>query len=100
MLLPSGKSVRVGWSETEVIWLQAAVTLRGGERKQAYYDLASLTGRSFLAVQSKATYLLKLDRDAARALLAACLGKPQDLPQKVLIRTNTMSRPHKWHGAV
>ena len=70
MLLPNGRSVRVGWAVHEEIWVRAANTLRGAERKAAYEDIAALTGRGVWSVEWKGAYLRRLDRDAAKALLA------------------------------
>lgn len=95
MLLPSGQSVRVGWSETELLWIKAAIILRGWEYRQALNDIAGLTGRSLRGVHAKAQYLRRLERDAARAVLVACLGRPQDHPRTIMVRTPTMTVPKR-----
>jgi hypothetical protein len=50
----SGKKVALGWSATERIWLDAAMTLPRPECEEAYADIAFMSGRSITAVRHKA----------------------------------------------
>jgi hypothetical protein len=53
-----GKTICVGWSAHEILWIEAAMSLgTRGERMQAFLDIASLTGRSYRNVRDKAHHL-------------------------------------------
>lgn len=57
-----GRSIYVGWAAHEIIWLQSAMTLPHGERQNAYRDIASMSGRSFIAVKAQAASMRLNDR--------------------------------------
>lgn len=75
MISRTGSRIRVGFSETETIWLKAAVTLALGERERAYRDIASMSGRTLSSVRHKARRLLSEHRAQVRAFLQAELSK-------------------------
>ena len=70
MIDSSGKSIIVGWSVTELLYLDAAMTLPTKERPQAYEDIASMTGRRVATVYRKASSLREERIAAARLFLS------------------------------
>lgn len=50
-----GKPIRVGYSLTELIWIEAALSLDKIERRAAFHDIACLTGRSYKSIKDKAS---------------------------------------------
>lgn len=46
------------WQPHELIWVAAAMTLPAGQRNSAYRDIAAMSGRSLLSVQSRAFKML------------------------------------------
>lgn len=63
---------RIGWSEKEIIWLRAALTLSGYECICALDDIASMSGRTLSAIRAKAD-ALQTSKEGAE--LAASLTK-------------------------
>ena len=61
MLDRFGDPIRVGWAEYELLYLQAAMTLTRTERLEAFFDIAAMTGRTFIAVRQRA-YALQAAR--------------------------------------
>lgn len=102
MLLPSGRSVRVGWAPHEILYLEAVNTLAGKEREAAIRDIAGLVGRPYWSVWSKARDLRKTERDEARAILRRFLGAPYERSRQVMVRTPTMAahRRTKMTGTI
>lgn len=49
-----GNLVMVAYSETELLWIGAAISLPAAERTMALEDIASLTGRSLYHIKMKA----------------------------------------------
>lgn len=49
-----GHLVSVAYSETELLWIGAAISLPAAERTIALEDIASMTGRSLYHVKMKA----------------------------------------------
>lgn len=55
MLDRFGNRINIAWSEVEILWLQAAVSLpTPPERFAAYRDIAGMTGRGYANVKQKA----------------------------------------------
>lgn len=54
MLDRFGNPVRVAWPHHHILWIDAALTLPRNEHTAAFEDIADLTGRSLVAIQSKA----------------------------------------------
>ena len=63
-----GKRILVGYSETELVWLEAANSLPPYERFQALYDIADMSGRSIVNIREKACKLRQeaIDREWRR----------------------------------
>lgn len=57
MLDRFGNKVSIGYSEIELIWIEAANTLRGYERSCALYDISEMTGRSVSNIREKANLM-------------------------------------------
>lgn len=69
-----GHTIKVGYSEHELIWLRAAMTLPRGERISAFRDIAEMTGRPLYAIQCAAYRIHSQDVAAqirARSLVVA-----------------------------
>ena len=49
-----GNKVSIGYSEIELIWIEAANSLRGYDRTCALYDISEMTGRSVANIREKA----------------------------------------------
>ncbi len=59
-----GNRVAVSWSQTEMIWLEAAMSLATrAERKEAYRDISAMSGRPVSSVERMAWRLAMLKRD-------------------------------------
>ena len=58
--------VRVDWPRHHLVWIDAALTLRGDEHKEALNDIAAMTCRSYAAVYCKASRRREEARVAAR----------------------------------
>lgn len=57
MLDRYGRPIIVGWSETEMLWVEAALSLPHFSRIAAYEDIAGMTGRPLAMIQRKATLI-------------------------------------------
>jgi len=55
---------RIGWWPHEIIWVEAAITLKGEMKFAAFRDISEMTGRSYAAVLSKAYEIIN-DKTAA-----------------------------------
>lgn len=66
-----GKPLSVGWSETEIIWLEAALTLKGEIKFAAFRDISEMSGRSYGAVLAKAANVVEEKKEAWIAKLSA-----------------------------
>lgn len=66
-----GNRIDIGWAPHEILWLEAALTLRMTERMPAYQDIAEMTGRSVRAIQAKATGIIADSRATARRIMVA-----------------------------
>lgn len=58
-----GKRIVVGWASHEILWVEAALTLRGSEKFEALKDIAGMSGRSYAAVIAKASDI-KFERES------------------------------------
>lgn len=54
-----GKKVLVAWSEIEMEWLMAAISLDPCDRVPAYRDIGDMVGRTLEAVRRRANDLIK-----------------------------------------
>lgn len=82
--------IRIGWALHELLWLEAAMSLNVSEREAAFHDIASMTGRAFSAVRTKAydhfadildarAFLRDMARKRGRAVAAlnpSCIAPP------------------------
>ncbi len=57
-----GKPIIVGWTPTEMEWMNAVLTLPERERYAAYQDIAELSGRSYANVRDKANHIRAAER--------------------------------------
>lgn len=80
-----GKVIRVGWSEKELLWLEAALTLRHSERFFAFRDIAEMTGRTHWAIQCKAEQLMSEKRLAEAIAIGAT--------RRVMVSGSQMTHP-------
>lgn len=73
-----GKTIIIGWSEHEVLWLEAALSLPAHQQIPAFRDLSSMTGRSVAAIQHKASWLVEKAAiaDQGRRLLIVARSYP------------------------
>ena len=62
-----GKPIAVGWSEHELVWLRAAMSLPFGERMAAFRDIADMTGRTTAAVKHQEYRIDCVERACAHA---------------------------------
>lgn len=62
-------TIRIAWSQNELIWLKAALTLPGYEFICAIDDIASMSGRTISAVRSKANSLQAQEPAPARSVM-------------------------------
>src|ERR1700744_1774069 len=91
-----GRIILIGYSEIELIWLEAANTLSPYERSQAFYDISQMTGRRISAIRVKANEMRQEALDerwkaSARAVMTAkpFRGRiPSDAP-------STLKQPSK-----
>jgi hypothetical protein len=87
MIGRDGKFIMVGWAEHEIHWLQAAMTLKGLERLEAYRDISAMTGRPVSALCAKVDWLrAKARQDAivaeARARRVMIAARTYPVPQR------------------
>ncbi len=86
MLDRFGNKVSIGYSEIELIWIEAANSLRGYERACALYDISQMSGRSVANVREKANKMRveKVHQDWLRNAPAmgsrADRGRPGGMP--------------------
>jgi len=64
MLDRFGRVIRIGWSEHELLWVEAANTLERPLLYAALRDIADMTGRSYAAVLAKAKYMRYAAKEA------------------------------------
>lgn len=57
--------MKIGWWPHEIVWLEAAMTLKGDFKFCALLDIAEMTGRSYGAVLTKASNI-SMQREALR----------------------------------
>ena len=67
------KPVKIGWSQKEIIWLRAALTLPGYDCLCALDDIASMSGRTISAIRAKA-------KEIEREPEAGPIPEPQPVP--------------------
>lgn len=61
-----GNRVAVSWSQTEMIWLEAAMSLATSrERSIAYRDIGKMSGRPVISIQRMAWRVAMVKRDEA-----------------------------------
>ena len=66
-----GSPIRIGWSDHQILWIRAAMTLEGQERREAIQNIAELVGRPYASVWGKVRALKEQDRyDEKRRRLA------------------------------
>jgi hypothetical protein len=59
-----GRRIAVGWSDVEMLWLEAAMSLpTRAERKEAYRDISTMSGRPVLSIERMAWRVAMLKRD-------------------------------------
>lgn len=63
-----GNSIRVGWAAHELVWVEAALSLPTQDRREAYKDIASMSGRSYDAIRRMAVQLRAAQRRALEAM--------------------------------
>lgn len=92
MLDRFGNKVSIGYSEIELIWIEAANSLRGYERSCALYDISEMTGRSVSNIREKAN-LMRAEktqqdwlRNAPAMASRADRGRPGGMPPSDLAR--------------
>lgn len=49
-----GRPIRLGFADHEILWIEAALTLWGRARREAFEDISAMTGRSYESIQAKA----------------------------------------------
>lgn len=89
-----GRRIQVGWLAWEVEYLLAAITLPKRERRAAFEDIASMTGRKFAAIQFQAhKYAVAAEAVARRERLGGD-SAPPPVPPAVLppSQLNTSAR--------
>ena len=52
-----GNTIRVGWAAHEMIWVEASLELPTQQRREAYKDIADMSGRSYEVVRKMAVQL-------------------------------------------
>lgn len=85
-----GNRLAVGWSEVEMLWLEAALALPKNERMSAYQDIAAMSTRPALSIQRMAhrVAMLKRDEELRRMRLAPRQVKRADpLPPSQIVAT-------------
>lgn len=63
-----GNFVQVGWPAHHILWIRAAMSLEAHEMREAFHDIASLTGRSYACVWRLKRQIDEEDKRAARRL--------------------------------
>lgn len=69
-----GRDSTVGYSEVELIWIRAALTLPRGERAAAFRDIASMMGRNLHAVLDKSYRMRAEDAELRQRALDLAKG--------------------------
>ena len=69
-----GQPTIIGYSEVEILWIRAALTLPRGERAPAFRDIAAMTGRNLHAVQDKAYKLREEDAELRQRAIDLAKG--------------------------
>jgi hypothetical protein len=82
-----GQKIRIGWSDVEIIYICAALSLPRQERREAFEQIADLTGRTLAAVQERAYNL-----QAARL-------RPSE-PRGVVVAARSVPCPQRAPGAI
>lgn len=80
-----GQPLALAWSEVEILWLEAAISLKTLDlRMAAYLDISGMSGRSFAAVKRKALNLqMEKDEAAMRAAFGTFRPAPVVRPGRV-----------------
>lgn len=80
MMDHKGKTIFVGWAAHEIVWLTAAAGLPNREQREAYEDIADMSGRTFAAVQRQANRMAAGAREIARRARIAA-----EQPERVIL---------------
>lgn len=82
-----GNQIRLAWSDHEILWVKAALTLPRHNRMCAYRDISEMSHRTLGAVQTMARKIWAAGTDeraeAARALLVPVRRLPDDRASRV-----------------
>ena len=70
-----GHPIIVGWSDHQILWIEAALTLDGQERRNAFQDIAELVGRPYASVWAKAVDIERKQIQARQRERLAGLSK-------------------------
>jgi len=57
-----GRPVVVGWPRHHILWIRAAMSLDGQERREAIQDIADMTGRSYACVWAMQSRIRERDK--------------------------------------
>ena len=99
-----GRPIRIGWSDVELLYIRAALTLTRTERLSAYRDISELTGRSMKAIANRAGILRAQGRQEAREWLAEHMRQDWrssghvEAPRRIFVQAPTLSGDHHRHS--
>jgi len=84
------KAIKIGWSQKEIIWLRAALTLPGYDCLCALDDIASMSGRTLGAVRAKAK---EIQREPEPDPVPAPAPLPPPVPpRQILVPVRSIAR--------
>lgn len=96
-----GRPLALAWCQIEIMWVEAALTLKGKDRYDAFKDIAEMAGRTYAAVITKASDI-RLKREAdyiekcvkiKRAAAARATPWVPNVPPRISLRVSTFIRP-------
>jgi hypothetical protein len=95
-----GNTIRIGWAPHEDLWIAAANKLALRDRRDAYIDIAHMSGRSLRAVVGRAKVVATQERQKDREWLSLALkkdwessGLPEAAARRLFVRTPTATCP-------
>lgn len=81
-----GNPIKIGWSQSELLWVLAAINLDVAERIAAYQDISDMSGHPFAHVRQKANRIM---RETITALEDGYLHTPPELALSPSVKPQT-----------
>lgn len=81
-----GQSIRVGWSQHELLWVKAALSMDVPDRAEAFQQIALMTKRPLDSVRKQARKILMEQQEATTtSALVSLIVDPPSVPSAISV---------------